>query len=103
MRLSEDHVRQLCAEYENGVTTRTIASRYGIGKTTVTRLLREHGVPLRYQGLSPEQAQQAIQLYEAGLSVAKAARELGLPINSVYDALKAAGTEMRARHERHRR
>jgi len=87
------------ADYRASATTRHLADCYGIGKTTVTKLLREHHLPLRHQGLTAEQVAQAVQFYEAGKSVAQTARQLGLPINSVYDALKRAGTAMRSPHE----
>jgi hypothetical protein len=102
-RLSEEQVRQVCSEYQRGVTTRTIATRYRIGKTTVTKLLREHDVPLRHQGLDAQQVSQAVRLYRAGKSVAQVGAELNFHPSSVNDALRTAGVEMRPRHESGRR
>jgi transposase len=102
-RLSAATVSQLCDEYRLGVATRTLAARYGVGKTVVTKLLREHGVPLRHQGLSDQQVRKAAALYTAGKSVAQVAQTLDLSPSSVYDALKRAGLSMRRAHEPGRR
>jgi transposase-like protein len=72
-----------------------MAATYGISKTSVQRLLKEHGVTLRHQGLSPDQLRHAAHLYQAGKSVAQVARALSLSPSSVYDALTRAGTAMR--------
>lgn len=98
-RLSLEQVDALCQEYRLGATTRTISERYGIGKTAVTRLLREHDVLLRHRGLHDAQRTQAIQPYIAGQSVAQVASELGLHPSSVYDALRAAGVVFRSAHD----
>jgi len=76
---------------------------YGISKTSVQRLLEEHGVAFRYQGLSSSQVTEAIELYRAGHSVAHLAGNLGLSPSSIYDALKRSGVEMRSAHEPDRR
>jgi len=99
-RLDSGRVAKLCADYQAGLTTRELAEQYDIGKTAVTRLLREQHIPLRHQGLSAEQTARAVSRYEAGRSVAQVAAEMELPTNSVYDALNRAGTAMRDRHER---
>jgi len=89
--------------YREGMTTRQLSEYYGIGKTSVTKLLRLGGVPLRYQSLSAEQLRQAAQLYKNGKSVAQVAKVLELPSSSVYDALKRTGVEIRSAHEPGRR
>ena len=89
--------------YREGMTTRQLSEYYGIGKTSVTKLLRLRGVPLRYQSLSAEQLRQAAQLYKNGKSVAQVAKVLELPSSSVYDALKRTGVEIRSAHEPGRR
>lgn len=102
-RLGPQQVDQLCADYQAGQTTRQLSEAYGIGKTAVTRLLREQGVPLRHQGLSPDQVQQAAELYQAGQSVAQVASALGFHPSSVYDTLKRAGVQLRDPHAPGRR
>jgi len=40
-RLTDDQVRELVAAFEAGTTRMELARRYGIGRTSVTKLLRE--------------------------------------------------------------
>ncbi|MDB4989484.1 MAG: hypothetical protein JWN04_4662, partial [Myxococcaceae bacterium] len=101
-RLNPEQITQLCVDYQAGSTTRQLADTYGVGKTAITRLLREQGIPLRHQGLSPDQRVQAIQLYQTGKSVAAVATALGFHPSSVYDALVKADVEMRDAHARGR-
>lgn len=64
-----------------------VAPGYGIGKSTVLRLLKDTNVPPRQQPTTPNQTVQAVDLNKAGKSVAAVARELGLAKQSVRLAL----------------
>ena len=77
-RLARRAVAQLITDDQAGSTTRDLASRYTLSKTPVTRLLREHGLGLRHQGLSDEQVASAAALYSAGRSVAQVASIVGV-------------------------
>ena len=102
-RLSRKTIAQLLADYQAGASTRELAMTCGISKTSVQRLLHEHGLTLRHQGLSATQVGEATDLYRAGGSVAQVASNLGLSPSSVYDALKRSAVEMRSAHEPGRR
>jgi hypothetical protein len=82
-RLKPGQIDQLLADYRAGATTRGLAEKYNVSKTAVTELLTAHNVPLRHQGLSPNQVAEAIRLYAGGQSVAQAADSLGLSSSSV--------------------
>lgn len=43
-RLTKQDVAALLDAYRTGTPSRVLAARYGLGTTTVKRLLREHGV-----------------------------------------------------------
>ena len=49
-RLGHAAVDQLIAAYRSGTSTRELASRYGVAKSSVIRVLRRQGVQLRPQG-----------------------------------------------------
>jgi hypothetical protein len=49
-RLGHAAVDQLIAAYRSGTSTRELASRYGVAKSSVIRVLRRHGMQLRPQG-----------------------------------------------------
>jgi len=40
-RLTDDQVRELVAAFDAGTTHRELAERYGIGRTSVAKLLRQ--------------------------------------------------------------
>jgi len=73
---------------------------YNLGKGTVLRLLREQGVQLRRQRMSPDEVEQAIQLYGHGLSIATVGAQLGYGDGTIWRALKRAGVTMRDSHGR---
>jgi transposase len=52
-------------------------------------------------GFSTEQIRSGTELYEAGHSVPQAAAVLGVHVNTLYDALKRSGAQMRSVHHRH--
>lgn len=48
-RLGTELLGRIMSEYVTGSPTTALARRYGIGKGTLLRLLREHGVTIRHQ------------------------------------------------------
>jgi transposase-like protein len=82
-RLSKAEFAQLVADYQAGTSTRNLASTYGISKASVTKVLTQHGVQRRFQGLSPVQSAEAARLYKAGGSVVQVAESLGRSPSSV--------------------
>lgn len=73
---------------------------YHLGKGTVLRLLREHGVQLRNQRMTAAEIEQAIQLYGQGLSLAAVGAKLGYDHGTIWRALKGAGVPRRDSHGR---
>jgi len=56
-RLEASVVEKLVQDYEAGVPTPQLTKKYDIGKGTVLKLLRDHDVRVRRQGLSPPRSQ----------------------------------------------
>jgi transposase-like protein len=75
---------------------------YNLGKGTVLRLLRTHGVQLRNQRMTPEQIEQAIHLYSQGLSLVAVGEQLRYDHGTIWRALKRAGVPRRDSHGRER-
>jgi len=73
---------------------------YSLGKGTVLRLLREHGVQLRNHRITPAEVGQAIDLYGQGLSLAAVGARLGYNHGTIWLALKRAGVPRRDSHSR---
>ena len=49
-RLGPDLIERVVSEYADGMSSTRLASRYGIGKGTVLRLIREKGITVRNRG-----------------------------------------------------
>ena len=50
LRLGPEAIKNVIADYQAGSSTRELASRYGIAKTTVINVLRRRGILLRPRG-----------------------------------------------------
>jgi hypothetical protein len=95
-------VAQLVADYQSGMATTRLTSKYNLGKGTVLRLLRSHGVTLRHQPLTPAQIAEAIQLYKQGWSLARVGAHLGREDSLIWLTLKRAGVPRRDSQGRER-
>lgn len=102
-RLDQETVARLVANYEGGVPTTQLTSRYSLGKSSVLRLLAEAGVVMRERPLTPAQVNEAVALYESGLAHRQVAAQLRLDRTTVWHALKARGVTFRSANEPGRR
>lgn len=75
-------------------------STYNLGKGTVLRLLREHGVQLRNQRITQDEVSQAIRLYGQGLSLVTVGEQLGYDARTIHRALRRSGVPRRDSHAR---
>lgn len=101
-RMTPACIAQLVAEYQAGTPTTELARSYGLGKGTVLRLLHEGGVRMRTHRMSDEQARQAVQLYEQGLSLATVGERLGFDAHTIHRILVNHDVPLRDRHGRQR-
>jgi len=56
------------AKYQSGISTNQLMREHHLAKRTISALLRARGVRLRREGLSEEQAREAVDLYTAAHS-----------------------------------
>jgi hypothetical protein len=87
-RLGPDLVDQLIADYRAGEPSTALMSKYQLGKGTVLGILENHGASRRNQPLTPEQCDEAIELYLAGWSMAKVGRHFSRAHTVIRDLLK---------------
>jgi len=73
-RLTATEQSDIVARYEQGWSSRRLAETYGASKTSIVILLREAGVPIRNQGLTPAQVREVVALCETGRSLAVVGR-----------------------------
>jgi hypothetical protein len=94
-RLGPDIITQLITDYEASQPTTALMATYGLGKGTVLRLLREHGVELRHQPLTGDQIRKAVHLYGLGWSCVRVGEQLGRDQSLIWLTLKRAGVPPR--------
>ncbi len=79
-----------------------LGDRFGIERRTASNILRRHGVPMRRLGLSPDQVDEAIHLYNLGWSLARVGEHLGVNHTTVLNKLRERGIPTRDTHGRPR-
>ncbi len=91
LRLDEQLVQQLLADYQAGRTGRELADQYGLARSTVIKLLRQHGVAVRYPRITPDAAAEMVRLYRAGIRQMDIAARFGRDPGNIWHVLKRAG------------
>jgi lambda repressor-like predicted transcriptional regulator len=89
---------QLLANYQAGVSAKQLARRYQLSRSSIRVLLRESGLPQRYPAMTKGEIDQAVELYEAGSTIAEAAAVLGRPCSTIQTALSRRSVAMRGRN-----
>ncbi len=103
MVLSSEEQLEVVRLYEgDDMTTKGIASRFGVSDTTVRNVLRSHGItPHRgSKAILPEAEDRMISLYESGLNVHDVAKGCGVVPSTVLKVLRRRGIERRANVKR---
>ncbi len=90
-RLDEEQVAQLLADYRAGCAGRQLAERYGLARSTLIELLREHDVAVRHPRVTPDQAAEMLRLYQAGMRQVDIAKRFSRDPGTVWHVLKRAG------------
>jgi DNA-binding transcriptional regulator LsrR (DeoR family) len=91
LRLDEQLVQQLLADYKAGRTGRELAERYGLARSTVIGLLRQYGVAVRYPRVTPDEATEMVRLYQSGVRQVDIAARFGRDPGNIWHVLKRAG------------
>lgn len=94
-RLNAEQQAAVVTRYSNGATSTALAEEYGVAKSTILRILREARVVVRRQPMTPEQVNEAAQLYEAGLSLSQVAKRLDVNQETMRTAILKAGVQIR--------
>jgi transposase len=100
-RLDEREASELVAVYLRGASVKDLVLRFGVHRHTVTSLLPRYGVELRLRGMRPEDVMSAGRLYRDGWSLARLGMKYGVDGTTIWQALKAAGVEMRPPYNRY--
>lgn len=95
--LSTNDIAKIITRYNAGNTIQHIATHYGISKTRVATILRDHGIAIRRQGLTTEQVTEAATLYAAGQSLAQIGARFGVSHTTIAAELRKQGIQLRPR------
>jgi hypothetical protein len=102
VRLGTDVIAQLVADYQAGMEVPALQERYGLGRGSVQRLMREAGVTRHRQPLTAAQLDEAVRLYASGRTIREVAATMDLPKTTVQDALTRSKVAMRPAARRRR-
>ncbi|MFD4401123.1 helix-turn-helix domain-containing protein [Nocardia sp. NPDC058499] len=69
--------------------------QYDLSKGSLMKILQDHGIETRFQSMTTDEIDQAVDLYRAGDSIKTIAAKLGKAKGSVWKALTGSGVEMR--------
>lgn len=98
-QLRSEEVQLLIARYLAIRNIRAVARELHISRTTVARILTEHGIDAS-RGMSETQVGIAAELYEQGLSSAVIGRRLGFDNHTILKNLRSCGVAIRPRSGR---
>lgn len=94
-RFPAGQLSQIAQEYVDGATSTGLCRTYQLSKSAVLKILKDAGVDMRMRPLTGEQIQAGRALYESGLSLSRAASQMGVPQDTLRRALLAAGVPLR--------
>ncbi len=99
-RLSPTVGIDMAAAYRAGASTPELRRRFGLSQSSVLKLLAEHGVEMRFQGLSDEDVPEAVRRYEAGQTLVQLGEWFKVSPNAVRRVLMREGVKMRPKGKR---
>ncbi len=102
VRLGNQRLGQLLADYEAGTETEELQRRYGLSKGSVRKLLADAGVAPHRRPLSDEEIQACCRLYAGGMTIREVGIKLNIPKTTVQNALQRAGISLRPAQRRRR-
>lgn len=94
-RLDADAIQELVQRYNVDEYTTDLSREYGISKSGLLRLLRDEGVKLRKQPITPEDESRTVLLYESGLTITQAEERIGYLYGTIRQVLHENGVEVR--------
>ncbi len=95
-RLSPQAINELVARYTGGEKTPALSREFGISESGLRDLLRAEGVTLRGHAITPEDVEQAVHLYERGLTITQVVAHIGYSHGTIRTALLKRGVAIRS-------
>lgn len=99
-RLTEEQVAQIATLYESGKTVYEISKSLNVPRTMVSTHLSRAGVVTRRRPLAASQIDEAVRLYESGLSLARVGERIGAAPRTIQLRLREREVQLRDTHGR---
>ena len=103
MKFTDEQVKDIIESYENWASTVQISKKYGIGYTTVIRVLKENGISIRDRydcqtiPITKEQESEIISLYKSGMSAVDIGKKFNLSYGPIRRILKRNNVHIRTK------
>lgn len=95
-RFDLEQEKRICARYEGGETSTSLAQEFGVDPTTVMNILRRHGKRSRDRNLfTAEQKAEICRLYQEGESNIRLAKQFGCSASTITTILKQGKAQLR--------
>lgn len=77
-RLPAETFAELVQAYRDGSSTTQLRKRFGLSQGRVIKILHDHGVVMRNQGLADRDVAVAAELYDSGATLAQLGQRFGI-------------------------
>lgn len=95
-RLGLPGIEEIVARYVAGEETPALSQEFGISASGLRDLLRAEGISLRGHAMTVQDAEKAVQLYLAGLTITQVVAHIGYSHGTVRTALLKRGIAIRS-------
>lgn len=90
-RFSPQEVEDLVVRCNAGAVLRALSMQYGVSRSGLWYLLQGAGVTLRKQGITAEDAEEAVRLYGTGLIIRQVVGKVGYSYGTIRTTLRENG------------
>ena len=87
--------QKLIDAYVSGTPVNQIAERFGVHRTTITKIVTSAGIKVRSQPLATSTRKEARRLYDSGRSLAQVAEQVSVSSSAIRSAVLLTGGNMR--------
>jgi hypothetical protein len=94
-RFNDDEVAEIVTGYRAGATILELAARHACDRKTVIHHLKLHCVEIRHRCMDRAKIDEAVHLYESGLSLIKVGKRVGADPKTVKARLAERGVPLR--------
>lgn len=94
-RLTAETIETIVARRKAGEKVKVLCKEYGISESGLGDLLVRAEAPVRIIPITPEDINEAVRLYESGLTVKEVVKQIGYSIRTIRRVLHERGVTMR--------